>query len=67
MIWGAVVVAAGRGERFGRPKQLVEVAGRPLIAAVLVLALARLIAECVVTRRGGRARRAATPTLRQAA
>ncbi len=27
-----VIVAAGRGVRFGRPKQLVEVAGRPLIA-----------------------------------
>jgi 2-C-methyl-D-erythritol 4-phosphate cytidylyltransferase len=28
----AIVVAAGRGLRFGRPKQLIEVAGRPLIA-----------------------------------
>lgn len=28
----AVVVAAGRGVRFGRAKQLVEVAGRPLVA-----------------------------------
>jgi 2-C-methyl-D-erythritol 4-phosphate cytidylyltransferase len=27
-----IIVAAGRGVRFGRPKQLVEVAGRPLIA-----------------------------------
>jgi 2-C-methyl-D-erythritol 4-phosphate cytidylyltransferase len=26
------VVAAGRGVRFGRPKQLIEVAGRPLVA-----------------------------------
>jgi 2-C-methyl-D-erythritol 4-phosphate cytidylyltransferase len=32
MRWGAVIVAAGRGERFGRPKQLVEVAGRPMVA-----------------------------------
>ncbi len=32
MIWGAIVVAAGRGTRFGRPKQLVEVAGKPLVA-----------------------------------
>lgn len=32
MRWGAIVVAAGRGVRFGRPKQLVDVAGRPLIA-----------------------------------
>jgi 2-C-methyl-D-erythritol 4-phosphate cytidylyltransferase len=30
--FAAIVVAAGRGVRFGRPKQLVEVAGRPLIA-----------------------------------
>jgi 2-C-methyl-D-erythritol 4-phosphate cytidylyltransferase len=28
----AVVVAAGRGVRFGQPKQLIEVAGRPLVA-----------------------------------
>src|SRR5271166_2256518 len=27
-----IIVAAGRGVRFGRPKQLVEVAGRPLVA-----------------------------------
>ncbi len=27
-----VIVAAGKGVRFGRPKQLVEVAGRPLVA-----------------------------------
>jgi len=32
MRWGAIVVAAGRGVRFGRPKQFVEVAGRPLVA-----------------------------------
>ena len=25
--WAAVIVAAGRGERFGRPKQLIELAG----------------------------------------
>jgi 2-C-methyl-D-erythritol 4-phosphate cytidylyltransferase len=30
-VW-AVVVAAGRGERFGRPKHGVELAGRPLVA-----------------------------------
>ncbi|MDQ2908010.1 MAG: 2-C-methyl-D-erythritol 4-phosphate cytidylyltransferase [Candidatus Eremiobacteraeota bacterium] len=28
----AVIVAAGRGVRFGRAKQLVEIAGRPLVA-----------------------------------
>lgn len=32
MNWGAVVVAAGRGTRFGRPKQLIEIAGRPMLA-----------------------------------
>jgi 2-C-methyl-D-erythritol 4-phosphate cytidylyltransferase len=32
MKWGAVIVAAGRGTRFGRPKQLIEIAGRPMLA-----------------------------------
>jgi 2-C-methyl-D-erythritol 4-phosphate cytidylyltransferase len=32
MIWGAVIVAAGRGTRFGRPKQLIDLAGRPVLA-----------------------------------
>ncbi len=32
MRFAAIVVAAGRGVRFGRAKQLVEVAGRPLVA-----------------------------------
>jgi len=32
MIWGAVIVAAGRGTRFGRPKQLIELGGKPLVA-----------------------------------
>ena len=32
MRWGAVILAAGRGTRFGRPKQLVELAGTPLVA-----------------------------------
>ncbi|MDQ2865202.1 MAG: 2-C-methyl-D-erythritol 4-phosphate cytidylyltransferase [Candidatus Eremiobacteraeota bacterium] len=31
MIWGAIIVAAGRGTRFGRPKQFAEVAGLPLV------------------------------------
>lgn len=30
--WGAVIVAAGRGTRFGRPKQLVDIAGAPMLA-----------------------------------
>src|SRR5579885_1061308 len=29
--WCAVIVAAGRGTRFGRPKQLVEIAGEPMV------------------------------------
>jgi 2-C-methyl-D-erythritol 4-phosphate cytidylyltransferase len=32
MKWGVVIVAAGRGTRFGRPKQLLNVAGLPLVA-----------------------------------
>ncbi|GAC1396167.1 MAG: 2-C-methyl-D-erythritol 4-phosphate cytidylyltransferase [Vulcanimicrobiaceae bacterium] len=32
MRFAAIVVAAGRGVRFGRQKQLVEIAGRPLVA-----------------------------------
>jgi 2-C-methyl-D-erythritol 4-phosphate cytidylyltransferase len=30
--WGAVIVAAGRGVRFGGPKQLIELAGKPMLA-----------------------------------
>jgi 2-C-methyl-D-erythritol 4-phosphate cytidylyltransferase len=29
--WGAVIVAAGRGTRFGQPKQLLELAGKPML------------------------------------
>ena len=32
MIWGAVIVAAGRGSRFGRPKQLVALGGKPMLS-----------------------------------
>ncbi len=32
MLWGAIVVAAGRGSRFGRPKQLVKLAGVPMLS-----------------------------------
>jgi 2-C-methyl-D-erythritol 4-phosphate cytidylyltransferase len=31
MKWGAVIAAGGTGERFGRPKQFVEIAGIPMI------------------------------------
>lgn len=32
MRWGAVIVAAGRGTRFGKRKQLIEIAGEPMLA-----------------------------------
>lgn len=31
MKWGAVIVAAGRGMRLGRPKQFIELAGVPMV------------------------------------
>lgn len=50
MSWAAVVVAAGRGERFGRPKQLVEIAGKPMLAwSLQTLAGMREISAIVVT------------------
>jgi 2-C-methyl-D-erythritol 4-phosphate cytidylyltransferase len=49
MIWGAIIVAAGRGTRFGRPKQLVELAGKPMIAwSIEAFAAMPEIAELVV-------------------
>jgi 2-C-methyl-D-erythritol 4-phosphate cytidylyltransferase len=49
MIWGTVIVAAGRGTRFGRPKQLVDVAGRPMVAwSIDAFAAMPEIAELVV-------------------
>jgi len=49
MIWGAVVVAAGRGTRFGRPKQLLELAGKPVVAwSVETLATMPEIVELVI-------------------
>ena len=35
--FAAIIVAAGKGVRFGRPKQLIEVAGRPLVAWSMAL------------------------------
>jgi len=32
MSWGAIIVAAGRGQRFGQPKQLIDIAGKPMLA-----------------------------------
>jgi 2-C-methyl-D-erythritol 4-phosphate cytidylyltransferase len=49
VIWGAIVVAAGRGTRFGRPKQLVDLGGKPMIAwSVQTLAAMPEIVELVV-------------------
>lgn len=49
MIWGAVVVAAGRGTRFGRPKQLLELAGKPVVAwSVETLAAMPEIVDLVI-------------------
>lgn len=47
--WGAVIVAAGRGERFGRPKQLIDVAGTPLVGwSIRTFAAMPEIVEMVV-------------------
>ncbi|MGD0476026.1 MAG: 2-C-methyl-D-erythritol 4-phosphate cytidylyltransferase [Candidatus Velthaea sp.] len=53
MIWGAVIVAAGRGTRFGRPKQLLELGGKPVVAwSVQTLAAMPEIVELVVVTEG---------------
>lgn len=50
MSWAAIVVAAGRGTRFGRPKQLVEIAGKPMLAwSIGTLATMSEIDTLVVT------------------
>lgn len=47
--WGAIIAAAGRGTRFGRPKQLVEIAGKPMLAwSIAAFASIPEIAEIVV-------------------
>jgi 2-C-methyl-D-erythritol 4-phosphate cytidylyltransferase len=49
VIWGAVIVAAGHGTRFGGPKQLVDVAGKPMIAwSIEAFAAMPEIAELVI-------------------
>lgn len=49
MIWGVVIAAAGRGVRFGRPKQLIDLAGKPLLAwSVDVFAAMPEVDEIVV-------------------
>jgi 2-C-methyl-D-erythritol 4-phosphate cytidylyltransferase len=51
MKWGAVVVAAGRGTRFGGPKQLIDLGGRPMLAWSLMTfaSMEELAAIVVVT------------------
>jgi 2-C-methyl-D-erythritol 4-phosphate cytidylyltransferase len=49
MIWGAVIVAAGRGTRFGRPKQLVELGGKPMLTwSISVFASMPEISDIVI-------------------
>jgi len=49
MRWGAVVAAGGRGERFGQPKQFVEIAGLPMLGwSIRTFAGMQEIAEIVV-------------------
>lgn len=49
MIWGAVIVAAGHGTRFGGPKQLVDLAGKPMIAwSIEAFSAMSEIAELVI-------------------
>ena len=53
MIWGAVVVAAGRGTRFGRPKQLVELGGVPMLAwSIDTLATMPELSDIVIVTEG---------------
>lgn len=52
--WGAVIAAAGRGERFGRPKQFIEIAGLPMIGwSMRTFAAMEEIGEMVVATEPG--------------
>lgn len=49
MRWAAVIAAGGRGERFGGPKQFVEIAGLPMLGwSIQTFAGMREIVEIVV-------------------
>ncbi len=49
MRWAAIIVAAGRGSRFGRPKQLIELAGLPMVGwSIRTLAAVDGVEELVV-------------------
>jgi 2-C-methyl-D-erythritol 4-phosphate cytidylyltransferase len=47
--WGAVIVAAGQGARFGRPKQFIELMGLPMVGwSIRTFAAMNEIVELVV-------------------
>ena len=49
MKWGAVIVAAGRGSRFGRSKQFIELGGLPMVGwSIQTFAAMAEVAELVV-------------------
>ncbi|MBV9718139.1 MAG: 2-C-methyl-D-erythritol 4-phosphate cytidylyltransferase [Candidatus Eremiobacteraeota bacterium] len=49
MKWAAVIVAAGRGTRLGHPKQLLELAGLPMVGwSIRVFAAMPEVAELIV-------------------
>jgi 2-C-methyl-D-erythritol 4-phosphate cytidylyltransferase len=49
MRWGAVIVAAGRGLRLGRPKQFIELAGVPMVGwSIATFAEMPEIAELII-------------------
>jgi 2-C-methyl-D-erythritol 4-phosphate cytidylyltransferase len=51
--WGAVIVAAGRGTRFGKPKQLIEIAGAPMLSwSIRTFAAMPEICDIVVVSEG---------------
>lgn len=47
--WAAVIVAAGRGQRFGRPKQFLEIAGLPMVGwSIRTFAAMTEVADVVI-------------------
>lgn len=53
MRWGAIIVAAGRGTRFGRPKQLVPIGEKPMLTwSASLFASMPEVSEIVVTTEG---------------
>ncbi|MDQ2663095.1 MAG: 2-C-methyl-D-erythritol 4-phosphate cytidylyltransferase [Candidatus Eremiobacteraeota bacterium] len=59
--WGAVIAAAGRGSRFGGPKQLVELGGAPLASwSIRTFAAMHEVCEIVIVTEDDRADRMMT-------